>query len=76
MKRNQLTDTKALDIKGLKDQAKKLRSDVADLILDKNMNTLKDLKSIAKKRKDLSQVLTILRQKELLAMFDQKGEEK
>ncbi len=70
MKRNDLTDTKTLDVKALKDKAKSLRGEIADLVLDKNMNSLKDLKSISKKRKDLAQTLTILRQKQLLEMLE------
>jgi ribosomal protein L29 len=69
MKKRDLTDTKALDIKALKNKASSLRGEVADLRLDKKMNSLKDVKSISKKRKDLAQVLTILRQKELLEML-------
>jgi ribosomal protein L29 len=72
MKKNDLTDTKALDIKALRERAKKLRSEVADLHLDKNMNKLADTKTIWKRRKDLAQVLTVLKQKELLAMFEPK----
>lgn len=70
MKRKDLIDTKALDIKALQEKAGKLRTEIADLILDKNMNSLKDLKVIAKKRKDLAQTLTVLRQKQLLEMLE------
>ncbi len=78
MKKNDLTDIKALEIKTLRDRAKKVKSEIADLILDKNMSKLKDLKSISKKRKDLAQVLTVLRQKELLEELEggSKKEEK
>jgi ribosomal protein L29 len=74
VKKQDFTDVKALDIKALKEKAKKLRDEIGDLHLDKNMSKLADSKSIWKKRKDLAQVLTVLKQKELLAMFEHKGE--
>lgn len=76
MKKNEFVDIKGLDIKGLMSKAKSLKSEIADLILDKNMNKLKDLKSISKKKKDLAQVFTVLRQKQLLKQLESKPEEK
>ena len=73
MKKQDLTDVKALDIKTLKERAKKLRSEIADLHLNKNMNKLADTKTIWKRRKNLAQILTVLKQKELLSMFEEKG---
>ena len=70
MKRQDLTDTKALDIKSLAGKAKTFNQEIAEMVLQKNMNSLKDSKSINKKRKDLAQVLTIMKQKELLALFE------
>ncbi|EKD91516.1 MAG: hypothetical protein ACD_30C00002G0013 [uncultured bacterium] len=72
MKRNQLNETKQLDKTALLELVKKTRNEIADLVLDKNMSKLKDLKSISKKRKDLAQMLTVLRQKELLEVLEQK----
>ena len=72
MKRNQLNETKQLDKTALLELVKKTRIEIADLVLDKNMSKLKDLKSISKKRKDLAQMLTVLRQKELLEVLEQK----
>lgn len=75
MKKNELTDIKVLEIRVLRERVKKLREEVTDLHLDKNMNKLADKKIIWKKRKDLAQVLTVLKQKELLAILEQpKGE--
>lgn len=71
MKKQDFTDVKALDVKALKERVRKLRSEIADLHLDKNMNKLSDKKLIWKRRKDLAQVLTVLKQKELLQMFEQ-----
>ncbi len=76
MKRNDLVQIKGLDIKELKGKIKTLREEIAKLVLDKNMKKLKDLKSVFKKRKDLAQVLTVVRQKTILAELESnmKGE--
>ena len=70
MKKNDLTDMKALDVKSLKGRAKNLKDELSQMVLDKNMNSLKDTKSISKKRKDLAQIMTIIKQKEYLALFE------
>ena len=72
MKRNELAQIKGLDIKGLKLKSKATRQELADLSLDKNMKKTKDLKIVSKKRKDLAQILTLLRQKELLVQLEAK----
>lgn len=72
MKKNDLAQIKMLEIKELREKAKAIKIEIADLIIDKNMKKLKDLKMISKKRKDLAQVLTILRQKELLSQLESK----
>lgn len=73
MKKNELTQIKGLDLKDLRLKAKSIKDEIANLIMDKNMKKLKDLKVIAKKRKDLAQVLTILRQKQLLEQLELKS---
>lgn len=75
MKRNELVQIKGLDIKELREKVKSFRKDLADLVFDKNRSKLKDVKTISKKRKDLAQVLTVMRQKELLEQLEagQKG---
>ena len=70
MKRQQLIQIKGLSLKELKEKAKALKSEIADLVMDKNMKKLKDLKIIRKKRKDLAQVLTVARQKEMLQQLE------
>jgi ribosomal protein L29 len=70
MKKTELTDIKALDIKSLKGKAKSLRDDIAEMTLQKNMQSLKDTKSIHKTKVDLAQVMTILKQKELLELLE------
>lgn len=63
MKRNELVQIKSLDIKELIEKVKSFRKDLADL----------DVKAISKKRKDLAQVLTVMRQKQLLAELEGKS---
>lgn len=72
MKKNELVKIKRLDLKELKAKQKSFKDEIANLVMDKNMKKLKDLRGISKKRKDLAQVLTILRQKQLLAELESK----
>jgi len=74
MKKNDFVQIKSLDIKELIGKTKALKKEMADLFLDKNMKKLKDLKSISKKKKDLAQILTVLKQKELLKALEPKME--
>lgn len=66
-----INTVKTMDIKAILQLAKMMRGEISDFILDKNMNKLKDLTVISKKRKELARTLTILRQKQLLAAFEQ-----
>lgn len=72
MKKSELVQIKGLNIKELKSKAKSLKDEIAGLIMDKNMKKLKDKKAVFKKRKDLAQVLTVIRQKELLSELEDK----
>lgn len=72
MKKSELNQLKGLSIKELVDKAKSLRKEIADLVIDKNMKKLKDTKLVFKKRKELAQVLTVLRQKQLLEELESK----
>lgn len=72
MKKNDLAQIKGLEIKELREKAKAIKIEIADLIIDKNMKKSKDLKMISKKSKDLAQILTVLRQKELLSQLELK----
>lgn len=74
MKKNDLVQIKGLDLKELKLKVKAIKTEIANSVLDKNMKKLKDLKTIFKKRKDLAQVLTVIRQKELLGELETKAE--
>ncbi|MBI2018361.1 50S ribosomal protein L29 [Candidatus Daviesbacteria bacterium] len=75
MKKNDFIQIKGLDIKDLKDKAKAQRSEIEKLTMDKNMKKLKDIKQVSKSKKDLAQVLTVLRQKELLSQLESKVKE-
>ena len=66
MKRNDFNEIKGLDIKTLLERVKVWREELSELTLDKNMNKLKDLTVLKKRRKDIAQILTVIRQKELL----------
>lgn len=68
-KDNKKTDLKTMDIKSLRAQAKTLKMELAENILSKNMNQMKDKKTIFRNKKLLAQTLTILRQKELIEML-------
>lgn len=73
MKRNEFVQLKGLDLKELKIKVKTLREETANLVLDKNMKKLKDLKMIFKKRKELARILTLIRQKELLVQLESRS---
>lgn len=68
MKKDALKEIKGLDTKTLDAKVKALKKELADVILDASdkAKQTKDIKVFYKKRKDLAQVLTILRQKQLL----------
>lgn len=66
MKRNDFLEIKKMDLTALVEKIRQIKSDIANLELDKSLNKLKDVKSISKKRKELAKMLTVLRQKTLL----------
>ena len=70
MKKNDFVQIKGMDLKELAGKDKDLKKEIADLTLDKNMKKLKDLKIISKKKKDRAQVLTVIKQKELLKQLE------
>ncbi|MBI2597322.1 50S ribosomal protein L29 [Candidatus Daviesbacteria bacterium] len=72
MKRQEFIEIKGLDLKELKGKVEVFKKELMDLVVDKNMKKLKDLKSISKKKKDLAKVLTVLKQKELLMELESK----
>ena len=72
MKKNDFIQIKGLDVKELSGKAKDIKKEMANLLMDKNMKKIKDIKQVSKKRKDLAQILTVLRQKELLGELESK----
>lgn len=74
MKKQEYMQMKALDPKELSVKAKGLREEIANLTLDKNMKKLKDLKMVSKKKKELAQILTLMKQKELLGQLESRVE--
>ena len=74
MKKQDFVQIKGLDLKELKVRAGTLREEIVNLILDKNMKKLKDLKKVSKKKKELAQVLTVKNQKELLTQLESRVE--
>ncbi len=72
MKHTELNEIKKLDVKVLLERARVLQKEIAQLLIDKNLGKTGDLKSSAKKRDDLARVLTIFRQKTILAQLEAK----
>ncbi len=72
MKKNDFVQIKGLDLKELGLKVKTIKMEIANLIVDKNMKKMKDLKTIFKKRKDLAQILTVLKQKQVLGELEVK----
>lgn len=72
MKRNEFIQVKSLTTAELKQKAQGYRVEIANLTLDNNMKKLKDVKAVSKKRKDLAQTLTVLKQKEQLEKLEVK----
>ena len=66
MRKNDLVEIKKMDIKQIEEKVKKTKSEIAALVIDKNMGKLANLKTIQSKRKDIAQMLTIIKQKQLL----------
>ncbi len=81
MKRQQLAEIKQLTVKEILTKVIVSKKELSNLILDKNMDKLKDKKVLAKKKKDIAQMLTVARQKQLLEQLesvidDKKGSKK
>ena len=71
-----IASIKNMDTKSIFATAKQMKVAIADLMLDKNMNKLKDLKSIDKKIKELARTLTIFNQKKVLEKLEAGKESK
>ncbi len=75
MKRNDFIEIKSLDQRALIEKVRVLRGEISDLVIDKAMNKLTDLKVISKKRKDIAKILTVLTQKQLLEKLEKQVQE-
>ena len=67
MKRKDFTEIKLLTVKEIRKKVDSLRVDFEEAVWNKNMRKNKDLKAVSKIKKDIAQMLTILKQKELLS---------
>lgn len=72
MKKTEFAQIKGADNKELMLKAKTLREELANLVMDKNMKKLKDSRVVFKKRKELAQILTVLKQKQMLKELESK----
>ncbi len=72
MKKKDLQEIKNLESSALLTQIMKAKVELADLVFEKNMKKLKDIKTVFKKRKDISQMLTVFTQKKLLKELEDK----
>lgn len=72
MKKNELAEIKKMDIKTIVEKIKKMNNELIDLAVDKAMAKLTNLKALKNKRKEMAQILTILRQKQLLQDLERK----
>ena len=74
MKKTELKEIKGLDIKELTSRIGNAKKDLVGLVIEKNGQAsakgAKDLKLAAKKRRDIAQMFTILRQKQLMAELE------
>lgn len=71
MKKTNLAEVKKTEVSQIRSKLKHIMLETQKMKLDKAVNKLTDLKSISKRRKDIAQMFTILRQKELLAKLEE-----
>lgn len=72
MKKKEFIQIKGLDLKELNVKVTALRGEIANLTMDKNMKKLKDIKMISKKKKEVAQILTLIKQKTALLELESK----
>lgn len=72
MKKQALAEIKKMDIKDIEERIKSSNEEMQKLVLDKSINKLTDVKTLRRKRKDIAQISTILRQKELLNQLEER----
>lgn len=68
MKKSELKEIRSLEIKDLTERVKKTKQDLVEafMVRSESGKGSKDVKAVFKKRKDIAQMMTILRQKQLV----------
>lgn len=66
MKRSDFNELKNLSVSELSKKAALLYKEFSDLVIEKNTRKVKDVKTASKKRKEVAQILTLVRQKTIL----------
>lgn len=75
MKKNDLAEIKKADSKTIDERVAKIYKSLALGALDKNMGKLTNKKELKNKRRDLAQLLTVKRQKEILSGLESQVKE-
>ena len=77
MKKTELKEIKNMEIKKLANRLKNAKVDLARLFMARAEGSKgsKDVKGVHKKRKDIAQMMTILRQREMLREIESRKEE-
>lgn len=76
MKKTEFSEVKKMEIKPLLGKIKNAQKEILGLILDKSTSKVTNVKVIKNKRKDLAQMITVLRQKQILTELENKYEQK
>ncbi|MDO8570075.1 MAG: 50S ribosomal protein L29 [Candidatus Daviesbacteria bacterium] len=74
MKKTEILEIKKMEQKPLLVKIKDAQKNILGLILDKSTGKATNLKVVKNKRKDLAQMMTILRQKQMLFELENKHE--
>lgn len=74
MKKTEFAEIKKMEIKPLLGKVKGAQKEILGLILNKSINKATNLKVIKNKRKDLAQMMTVLRQKQILEKLEKQDE--
>ncbi len=76
MKKTAILEIKKMETKPLLGKIKNAQKEILGLILDKSTGKVTNVKIIKNKRRDLAQMMTVLRQKQILAELEKKYEQK
>lgn len=74
MKKTEFAEIKKMEIQPLLGKIKNAQKEILGFILDKSTNKITNLKVIKNKRRDLAQMMTVLRQKQILQELEEKHE--